>query len=227
MARKQQSKGACAYCGREMTRSGMARHLQSCEKRLEVIAAADAKPGADGIFLHLQVQDAYGGPYWLHLEMDGAATLKKLDGYLRTIWLECCGHLSQFSTGGWGGRQIGMGRKVGDVFRYGTELTHIYDFGTSTETLIKAVDAREGRSTVRHPIALMARNDPPTFACMECGEAATSLCMQCVIEEERSGMLCEQHAEEHPHDDYGGLYAVVNSPRMGECGYDGPAEPPY
>ncbi|HEV2130150.1 MAG TPA: hypothetical protein VGR27_03580 [Longimicrobiaceae bacterium] len=205
----------------------MARHLRSCEKRQQTIAAADAKPGQDGTFIHLQVQDAYGGPYWLQLEMDGAATLKKLDSYLRAIWLECCGHMSQFSTGGWGGRQIGMGRKAADVLQPGVELTHIYDFGTSTETLIKAVDAREGKSTVSKPIALMARNDPPSFTCMECGNPATSLCMECVYEENRSGMLCEKHAEEHPHDDYGGLFAVVNSPRMGECGYSGPAEPPY
>ncbi len=227
MAQKQQTKGACAYCGREMTRGGMARHLRSCEKRQQAIAAADAKPGPDGTFLHLQVQDASGGPYWLQLEMDGAATLKKLDSYLRAIWLECCGHLSQFSTGGWGGRQISMGRKAAEVLQPGVELTHIYDFGTSTETLIKVVDVREGKPTVSKPIALMARNDPPSFTCMDCGNPATSLCMECVYEENRSGMLCEQHAEEHPHDDYGGLLAVVNSPRMGECGYSGPAEPPY
>lgn len=227
MASTKQTKGACTYCGREMTRGGMARHLRSCEKRQEAIAAADEKPGPNGTFIHLQVQDAYGGPYWLQLEMDGAATLKKLDSYLRAIWLECCGHLSQFSTGGWGGRQIGMGRKVADVFRHGVELTHIYDFGTSTETLIKAVDVREGKSTVSKPVALMARNDPPAFECMECGKQATSLCMECIYEENRSGMLCERHAEEHPHDDYGEPLPVVNSPRIGECGYSGPAEPPY
>ncbi len=227
MARTKQTKGACSYCGKEMTRGGMARHLRSCEKRREVMEAADRKVGESGRFIHLQAQDAHGGQYWLHLEMDGAATLKKLDSYLRAIWLECCGHLSQFSYGGWGGRQIGMGRKAADVFRPGFELTHIYDFGSSTETLIKVVDSREGKSTIPKPLALMARNDPPTFACMACGKEASSLCMECVYEENRSGMLCEKHAEEHPHDDYGGLYPVVNSPRMGECGYGGPAEPPY
>ena len=32
--------------------------------------------------------------------MCGSATLEELDHYLRTIWLECCGHLSQFTIGG-------------------------------------------------------------------------------------------------------------------------------
>lgn len=39
-------------------------------------------------------------------------------------------------------------------------------------------------------------------------------------------MLCQQHAETHPHDD-GDPLSIVNWPRMGMCGYDGPAEPPY
>ena len=41
------------------------------------------------------------------------------------------------------------------------------------------------------------------------------------------GMLCQLHAGTHPHDDYGNPVSIVNSPRMGMCGYDGPAEPPY
>ena len=38
-------------------------------------------------------------------------------------------------------------------------------------------------------------------------------------------MLCDEHAEEHEH--YEGVMAFVNSPRIGMCGYNGPAEPPY
>ena len=33
----------------------------------------------------LQVLDAYGGDFWLHLEMKGNATLEDLDDYLRAI----------------------------------------------------------------------------------------------------------------------------------------------
>jgi len=54
------------------------------------------------ILYHLQVQDDWGGDFWLHLEMPGKATLEDLDYYLRAIWLECCGHLSQFSLKRWG-----------------------------------------------------------------------------------------------------------------------------
>jgi hypothetical protein len=226
MAASERSRGACAYCGREMTRGGMSRHLAGCAARLQAAAAADAKAGAAGTLVHLQVRDDFSGDYWLNLEVDAAATLKQLDGYLRAIWLECCGHLSQFSAGGWRGRTIGMARQVGAVFHPGVELTHIYDFGTESVTLLKAVDVRQGKRTTRHPIALMARNAAPVLECQECGARATRLCMQCVYDERR-GTLCDPHAATHPHDDYGEPMALVNSPRVGMCGYEGPAEPPY
>lgn len=73
----------------------------------------------------------------------------------------------------------------------------------------------------------MARNNQPIVDCMECGKPATYLCMECMIEEDEAGTLCDQHAEDHPHEDYGEPMPIVNSPRVGMCGYTGPAEPPY
>jgi hypothetical protein len=227
MAAHQRTRGACAYCGREMTRAGMARHLSTCSKRAEAITVADQQPGEAGPLIHLQVQDAGGGQYWLHLEMAGSATLKQLDRYLRAIWLECCGHLSEFSTGGWGSRKIAMNRKVADVLKPGVELVHIYDFGTESVTVVRALEVREGKSTVPRPIALMARNEEPIYPCQNCGAPSAVVCMECIYEHERPGTLCEAHAESHPHEDYGGPMLLVNSPRAGMCGYEGPAEPPY
>jgi hypothetical protein len=73
----------------------------------------------------------------------------------------------------------------------------------------------------------MARNAPPDVRCMECEQPASWLCIECMYEEDRPGMLCEQHAEGHPHKDYGEPVPVVNSPRVGMCGYAGPAKPSY
>jgi hypothetical protein len=72
----------------------------------------------------------------------------------------------------------------------------------------------------------MVRNGMPETECMECDEPAKWLCSQCMMEGEDSGLLCAKHLKTHPHDDYEPL-PVVNSPRMGMCGYDGPARPPY
>jgi hypothetical protein len=209
-----------------MTRGGMARHLRACPKRKQAVSADD-DTGAEGPLVHLQVEDAWTGQYWLHLEMNGSAPLEELDAYLRAIWLECCGHMSRFSAGGWGTEEIAMRRKAGQVFRPGMGLVHIYDFGTESVTFVKVVDVRRGKPTTFEPIALMARNSPPVFLCQECGGAATKLCLECVYEHDGPGALCEVHAEAHPHDEYGDPIALVNSPRVGMCGYDGPAEPPY
>lgn len=227
MAESVRTRGACVYCEREMTRPGMTRHLGACEKRREAIAAADQKPGPAFSLVHLQVRDAWRGDYWLDLEMNGGATLAQLDHYLRAIWLECCGHLSQFSIGGWRGKEIGMNRKAAEVFTPGVELTHIYDFGTESVTLVKAIEVRKGKPTTKHPIALMARNAAPAHTCQECGSPATHFCRECGYEDGRPGTLCAEHAATHPHEDYGAPMLLVNSPRMGMCGYDGPAEPPY
>jgi hypothetical protein len=159
--------------------------------------------------------------------MNGSATLADLDHYLRAIWLECCGHLSRFSVGGWSGAEIPTKTKAAQVFEPGVELAHIYDFGTSSETLVKVIATRNGTPLTVHPIALMARNDPSEVHCVECGQPASWLCLECLYELDEPGILCDQHAESHPHEDYGEPVPLVNSPRVGMCGYTGPAEPPY
>ncbi|KJV07139.1 hypothetical protein [Methylocucumis oryzae] len=73
----------------------------------------------------------------------------------------------------------------------------------------------------------MARNEMPTPPCMECNKTARWLCMECIYEHDESGFLCNEHADSHEHDEYGEPIELVNSPRMGMCGYEGPAETPY
>jgi hypothetical protein len=205
----------------------MIRHLRACPEREKAMRAADASRGRSEPLVHLRVQDRWTSEFWLDLEVRGSATLEHLDRYLRAIWLECCDHLSRFSLGAWSGDEISPTRRIDRVFREGVEVTHIYDFGTSSETLIRCVDLRRGVPTTRHPIVLLARNLPPDDRCMECGQPASWLCMECVYEENTWGVLCDRHAESHPHDGYGAPVPLVNSPRLGMCGYTGPAEPPY
>ncbi len=227
MSRQAQTKGQCGYCERDFAKGGMIRHLTSCPRRREVTAASGKRSAKSEKLFHLRIQDAWRVDYWLDVEMSESATLQQLDLYLRAIWLECCGHMSRFSIGGWEGAEIPVNRRVDRVLEPGVELTHIYDFGESSETLVKVAAVREGRPTTRHPIALMARNIPPEFQCIECERPASRLCVECSIEEEVWGTLCGRHIETHPHDSYGEPIPLVNSPRLGMCGYEGPAEPPY
>ena len=226
MARKKQTRGACLYCGREMTRGGLSKHLYTCPKRLETIISANDHPGSDKRQYHFVVRDAWEGDFWLHIEMSESSTLEDLDSYLRTIWLECCGHLSRFSVGRWGD-EIPMHTSLRRLSKSTVELYHIYDFGTSSETVVQLIDQRHGKPTTPHPVTLMARNAMPEIRCMECTHQATRLCLECVYDYDTSGTLCDSHVSHHPHEEYGEPLALVNSPRSGMCGYDGPAEPPY
>lgn len=228
MPRRKQSKGTCVYCGKEMAKAGMIKHLAVCTERQAQLDKADHKQGKPETLYHLQVRDAWQGIFWLNLEMRGSASLEDLDSYLRAIWLECCDHLSRFSIGdGWGSNEVPMTQRIERVFAPSVELTHIYDFGTSSKTLVKFAGMRQGKPLTTHPIVLMARNHMPEQQCVECDKPAQWLCMGCLIELNEWTALCDEHREEHEHADYGDPTPLVNSPRLGMCGYSGPAEPPY
>jgi len=130
-------------------------------------------------------------------------------------------------TRNWQGKEIPKNRRADEIFEPGIKLTHIYDFGTTSETLIKCIGTRKGVPITSHPIALMTRNLMLECECIECKKPSIWICMECLIEKDVWGTLCDDHAKTHNHDNYGELVKLVSSPRLGLCGYDGPAEPPY
>jgi hypothetical protein len=227
MPRSPESRGTCSFCGEIITRRGVLKHLEKCSKWQEHFHAAEISDRPIETLWHLRVQDAQSKDYWLELEMAGSATLDKLDKYLRAIWLECCGHLSNFTIGGWGGTDIAKSRKAEKVFVQGLTLRHLYDFGTTSETDIRVLGTRTGKAISKHPITLLARNIQPEAICQVCGLPANWLCIECLYEENSTGYLCSEHVQDHPHENYGEPMGIYNSPRTGMCGYAGPAEPPY
>ena len=228
MAQRVRRSGRCGYCDGGFDVGSMTRHLSSCRRRRCAVAEADRRRGRSAVLYHLRAQDAWRKDFWLDLEVIESASLGDLDQYLRRIWLECCGHLSMFSESGWNSREFSLSARVPDVFDPGVQITHIYDYGDSSETLIRNVAVRSGKPTAPvHPVALMARNVEPVDLCITCGEQASWLCFECILEHDIWGTLCGPHSEIHPHSDYGDPVSLVNSPRMGMCGYSGPTDPPY
>jgi hypothetical protein len=184
--------------------------------------------------LHIFVQGRYSPEYWMHLEALANAKLKALDSFLREIWLECCGHLSAFTIGGIrydsdldkdslsysDFEDKSMNYRIGSVLSTGMRFIHEYDFGTTTELALRVVSERMGEP-VSKPVHIMARNNPPETACTVCGGAATQVCTQCIYDGE--GWLCNKCAKKHKcGEDM--LLPVVNSPRVGMCGYTGDGE---
>ncbi len=220
------SAGTCELCGATVTKRSMAKHLQTCIPQHEAKEAEGAKKPADEVkFFHILVEGYT--PYWLHIEARADTTLKKLDAFLRDTWLECCGHLSAFHIGGrsymymytttgLGGRS--MNAKLDTVLTQGTVMSHEYDFGSTTELGLTVLGERTGPAPDK-PVRLLARNDPPASVCQECGQPATQVCTECLWSD-TEGWFCDKCADEHEHDEEMFL-PVVNSPRVGVCGYSG------
>ena len=138
---RQTSTGTCTFCQGTFSKGTMTRHLSACKQRQAALqASATGGTGRPTKILHLLV-DGYG-PYWLHLEVRADARLDTLDTFLRNIWLECCGHMSQFCINGedyvsGAARELGartMNIPLEKVFAPGMTCTYEYDFGTTTET---------------------------------------------------------------------------------------------
>jgi hypothetical protein len=141
--------------------------------------------------------------------------MKSLDKFLREIWLECCGHLSKFDG-------AGMTKKAKDVFSKGLEMDYEYDFGSSTLLTLVVID--EYLIKADEKIVLLSRNEPLEIMCSLCKKApATQICTVCMYEE--AAEFCDKCAPKHAKkcEDFADYAAmpVVNSPRMGVCGYEG------
>ena len=201
------SYGKCELCGSRVGKAAMKGHLAKC--------LADHGGQAASPALLIRVQAAGDPMYWLDLAVKPEATLKDVDTLLRRIWLECCGHLSEFYFGAH--EQVGMSRKVDSILgAAGSRVGYVYDFGSSTELVVShgaMVNANLGRR-----VTLVARNEPPVWKCVECEAPAINVCTECIYEGE--GFLCSTHSEDHECGDDMFL-PVVNSPRMGVCGYTG------
>lgn len=224
--------GTCALCGEAMTRGRAQKHVADC------VPAHSVADGTEQRLVHIRATAPGLPAYWLDLEIKADAKLQALDGFLRRIWLECCGHLSVFRIGaadyfspgydlGFAHALPGFGRqraersmnvKVSAVLpAVGERFEYEYDFGSTTPLQLKLVDERMGR-VGRPMVRLLARNTPPVWPCAICGQPATLVCAYC-LQGEENAFVCGGHRRRHPCGEQEAFLPVVNSPRMGVCGY--------
>jgi len=190
----------------------------------------------EGFTPHAVVKDSIevvGRPkaYWLFLGMAHDAKLSDLDAWLRAIWFECCDHLSEFVIGptryssvpsptfSLKARAQSMHVGVGKVLRPGVAFQHHYDFGSATILDLSLVGPLIV-PVASQAIVLQASNDAPEILCSQCAEPAVKLCAECDADE-GVAFLCNACAAQHECGEEM-LRPVVNSPRMGVCGYSGP-----
>lgn len=215
----------CKFCSKHFSGSVMGQHIQSCRARIaELEREAESFDMDNEVFL---IKVSGESLYWLFLEIDKSATLEELDAFLRNIWLECCGHLSLFTINGINyERELdpdfpdskSMKVRIGNFVRRGTGFEYEYDYGTATHLKLKVISSRTG-TLGKNPIQLIARNDPYAFKCTACGKEAQNICTQCLWETSNT-FFCDKCIKKHNCGEDVAL-PVVNSPRMGMCGYTG------
>ncbi len=225
--------GQCRLCTKSFAKAGMARHVCACRGKLTGAGAGTG--GADGLLVALE--DRYLPSYWLVVEVAPTATWSDFDGFLRRIWVECCGHMSSFELDGatftddfeeaaeWEDDPHSAMEPIIDAVAVGSRFSYEYDFGTTTELRGRVLGAVPG-SPAGRLIEVLARNEAPQYLCAACGRIATTVCALCYQGVDDPCWYCDTCSEQHrcsdPDGDY--LLPVVNSPRVGLCGYAGPAE---
>lgn len=119
-----------------------------------------------------------------------------------------------------------MHYELKDLIEKGMTFRHNYDFGSTTELNLRVVSMYEASiGTDDEPVQVLARNDLPTVYCHQCGEPASLVCSYCISQGE--GWLCEKCSRKHDCQNEGMEFAeemklpIVNSPRVGVCGYEG------
>jgi len=228
-AARVQLKGKCNFCGESFSGAAMGRHLGVCKSRKWSKLETPPSVGKEEL-LDIAVKGNNGFfTYWLYLEANSDMTLKDLDLLLRKVWVECCGHLSQFVINGvnyvsnpdssMGDKSMKV--KLGDVLKEREVFTYDYDFGTTTTLTLRVISTRATPAQQgKNQITIQARNDPPEISCDRCdSKKATQVCSQCIWDGEEA-WLCDGCAPKHEcGEDM--LLPVVNSPRVGMCGYTG------
>ena len=216
------TKGICYTCKDVFTSTQMGRHLLKCTK----ISTVSKEPS---FVLKITGHESW---YWMFVKIDGDCTLDDLDSFLRDIWLECCGHLSNFIIDGIYYEKVKddmfveydsktMKGKVKNILYPGIKFSHEYDYGSTTTLQLKVHSIQNDIPHETGTIALLARNGPFRYNCESCGERATSLCDMCGDHD--NGLYCESCLDKHVCEESGGdepsFLSIVNSPRMGVCAY--------
>lgn len=218
-----ESYGVCVNCGAREASAGMIDHLRGC------LSARSGHGWTAMVQMRVEAVDA--PHFWMDLEVEAGAQLSRLDDFLRATWLECCGHMSAFhigrymysSTGPVGpplsASERAMTIPLSEVLPApGTAFRYEYDFGSTTRLVLHAWGRREG-TRERKGIRLLARNEARVWRCIECTEVATAVCPYC--RDTGDGTFCATHARRHDCSGEGQdvFLPIVNSPRMGVCGY--------
>ncbi|MDR3245275.1 MAG: hypothetical protein LBT50_02445 [Prevotellaceae bacterium] len=221
MEQNPKSSGKCLFCGKTFAKAGINRHLKT---HLE--QKTTENPKGKSFFVKVETDPRYGNtPYFLSLWVGGTATMENLDDFLRNIWLECCGHMSEFTNpakrmqggGMWGyfeamellerGKQKEyeelMEETNGEISMsrkvsqvFYKGLALKYEYDFGSSTNLQLTVMDEYPVKADKKIVLLSRNEPLEWLCDLCQkEPATQICT--VHDWGDDSMFCDKCAKKH------------------------------
>lgn len=218
---KIKTKGKCPKCGKMYAAAQAGSHLLSCVLHT---STQHSQPMTEGYLIRISGEEL-PSTYWIFATIPKNGSLKLLDTFLRDTWLECCGHLSEFTINGRsyfsrtesGYPSQSMKKQIGQLLSLGSICEYRYDMGSSTYLLIQVI--AEIQDCPQKKVTLLMQNESPDFSCESCKKTATLICAQCL------NKMCLPCSKRHScvvkeREDYM-LMTLVNSPRTGVCGYEG------
>ena len=249
MQEKIKSEGKCLFCDKMFAKAGINRHLathlkeksETGQRGLSYLVKVETskKWGSTPYFLSLWIDgeatfqsfDQFLRDIWLeccgHLSafMDPEQKKKKsgmfdfmaaFERFSNENVVDSDQDMEEFEG------DIPMRWKTKKVLCKGKVLDYEYDFGSTTALCITVIEQLSIKADSK--IVLLSRNEPSSIMCTSCCKApATQICTSCMYES--PSVFCEKCAKKHAKkcsdfDDYSSM-PVVNSPRMGVCGYEG------
>ena len=242
---KSKTKAQCRACQKRVASSGSKKHVLQCK---HITSFLQSKVGEQVPGYLMKVCAQYQpDTYWMYITAPADMNLEQLDRFLRKLWLECCNHLSEFQFPSTRAtieqrimnRMMGIEnadddledtfeeemsdkfdvgskkklRLIGDVAKLDDTFNYIYDFGSSTYLKFTPI------SKVHCPankFIIVMRNDSPDDPCGLCDSPAVGVCTYC------DHALCEQCKTSNHFCKDAHILPILNSPRAGVCGYDGP-----
>lgn len=245
-------KGICVACGQMIAGSNCKKHLFFCSKMLNYLTKNQYNiMNPENTQNHftpgyiLKIVDFYRPQlYWIYVSAPSNLSLRDLDIYLRAFWLQCCSHMSCF-TGNDGKEYfphlfsnitfpnfenhfLMSNYSIEDFFGNNTTSYYSFDFGDTTKLQITVIE--QINNAPKQRFILLIQNEQPNYYCDLCSEqliitycdnCEKSFCEKCNQEyhgkAEANKMNCDPQTSCLP---------IINSPRVGKCGYRGPVIDP-
>lgn len=209
-------KGKCYYCNKELTERTIKRHIKNCSVIKESIEEKMSSKGKLRKQFIISMKPKYEAmDYCIYLSIDSTLGLIHIDKFIRDIWVECCGHISQFIIDKESYNEDEMNIKLDEILKCGEKFEYEYDFGSTTSLSLEVVDIIDVPNDFTQ-IEIIARNNEIKNSCEKCGAEAK------YFNYEKDNWVCENCIDEE--DDMIGKFNYCNSPRDGVCSYQGSKE---